>query len=563
MLYSQLFGKTVKTAPSGSQTVSNNLLYRGGFIRQVSAGRYAFLPLGYRVVEKLEKLIDEEMLALGSQRIETPIFHPIEIWQATNRDKAFGGEMHIIEDHHGATFAIGATAEGLMVELTKNFNISYKDLPFYIHQFIGKFRDEKRPKGGLMRVREFVMKDAYSFDKSEEDLNKTYQLFFNSYLRIAERLGLEVIPVLSDSGAIGGDYNHEFLVKSEVGEAEAFICNSCGYAAQIERAESGFEKHKQDSKMKEVKEFRDDEVVSCEILAEKMGVPIHTTTKTILFETDKGFVAAMIRGDYDINETKLKNHLGAETIELAAAEDVLRLTGSKVGFVGPIGLPEEVRVVADLTCADRVNFEAGGNETGLHLYNLNYERDLPTPEFIDIREVEDRDPCIECGKKLEKFEGIEFGHCFKLDKFYSKPQNATFTKEDGSSEAYWMGSYGIGLGRAMATVVETHNDENGIIWPEEIAPYKVHLVGLNLDDEKVMRRATDVYEKLLDAGVDILFDNRLNVSAGEKFADADLVGCPYRIVISAKTGDSLEIKKRGEEKPDKKTLEDVLKFLGD
>lgn len=562
MKYSELFGKSIKTVAGSYKSPSHKFLYQGGYVRQVSAGRYAFLPLGYRVWQKIMNIIDEEMEAIGSQRLITPIFHPIEIWKVTNRDSAFGDEMHIIEDHHGATFAIGATAEGVMIELVKLFSPSYKDLPFYVHQFVNKFRDEKRPRGGILRVREFNMKDAYSFDRSEEELFKTYKRFYDAYLKIADRLDLEVYPVLAESGAIGGDYNHEFIVPSESGETEALLCNNCDYASQTERAEGGFESYPQDEEMKEVKEFWDDTVVNCEILADKMGVPIHTTTKTIMFLADGKYVAAMVRGDYDINETKLKNHLGADKLELATEKQIRSLTGAKVGFVGPVGLPDEVKLIADLSCQDRVNFEAGGNKSGLHLYNLNYERDVPTPEFVDIRLIKEGDSCLKCSKgKLEKIEGIEWGHCFKLDTFYSKPHEGTFTDQDSTEKPIWMGSYGIGLGRSMATIVETHHDEKGIIWPESVAPFKVHLVGLNLEDKKVSEKSYKLYETLSDKGLEVLFDDREDVTAGEKFADADLVGCPYRAVVSKKTGDKIEVKRRNESSPKDVDLSSLLDLL--
>lgn len=562
MKYTNLFGKTTKTIPRNLTAISHKLLYKGGFVRQVSAGRYAFLPLGFRVWQKILNIIDTEMEALGSQRMTTPILHPIEIWKSTNRDAAFGGEMHIIEDHHGSTFALGATAEGLMVELVKKFNPSYKDLPFYIHQFIGKFRDEKRPRGGILRVREFIMKDAYSFDRTEADLEKTYEKFFNAYLNIAKKLDLKVFPVLADSGAIGGDTNHEFIVKSDIGEAYAVTCDKCNYAAQIERATSKTAPYKQDEKMGEIKEYVDDTVVNCEILAEKMGLDIKTTTKTIMFKTDSDFVAVMIRGDYDINEIKLKKFLGANSLELASGEEIEQLTGAKVGFVGPIGLPENVTVLADKSCENRINFEVGGNKTGVHLYNVNFERDLKTPKFADVREVKNNDVCAMCdGGKLSIFKGIEWGHCFKLDQFYSKPHKGNFVDSDGVEKPFWMGSYGIGLGRSMATIVETHNDEKGIIWPESVAPFKVHLIGLNLEDVAINKRAEEIYEKLQKADVEVLFDNREGASAGEKFSDCDLIGCPYRVVVSKKTGDKIEVKRRNEDKSELIKTEELLKQL--
>ncbi len=563
MKYSNLFGKTIKTVSESYKSPSHKYLYQGGFVRQVSAGRYAYLPLGFRVWQKIMHIIDEEMAAIGSQRLTTPIFQPIEIWKVTNRDKAFGDEMHIIEDHHGSTFAVGATAEGVMIELFKLFTPSYKDLPFYVHQFVTKFRDEKRPRGGILRVREFNMKDAYSFDRSEEDLFTTYQKFYDAYLKIAARLDLKAYPVLAESGAIGGDYNHEFIVPSEAGETEALLCDHCDYASQVERAEAGFTSYPQDKKPEEVKEFWDDTVVNCELLAERMGVPVHTTTKTIMFRAGDKFVAAMVRGDYDINETKLKNYLKTDELVLATEAEITKLTGAKVGFVGPIGLPDSVVMVADLTCQDRVNFEAGGNKTGLHLYNLNYGRDVKMPDFADIRAIKEGDPCSKCHQgKLKKIKGIEWGHCFKLDTFYSAPHQGNFTDQDGSEKPVWMGSYGIGLGRSMATVVETHYDDKGIIWPSSIAPYKVHLVGLNLEDAAAGKQATAVYDVLVGANIEVLFDDRKGVSAGEKFADADLIGCPYRVVVSKKTKDKVEVKRRSEDKEKMLSVKELLALLG-
>jgi len=556
MKYQELFGKTTKETPKDLKAISHILLYKGGFIRQIAAGRYAFLPLGYRVWQKIMNIIEEEMENVGSQRVLTPTLHPIEIWKSTNRDQAFGDEMHIVEDHHGSTFAIGATAEGLMTELVKMFNPSYKDLPIYIHQFSGKFRDEKRPKGGLLRVREFVMKDAYSFDKTEEDLLKTYQKFYDTYLKIAKRFELNVTPVLADSGAIGGEYNHEFIVKTDSGEGEAMSCTKCDYAAHLDRAESKFSSYPQNTDLKPIKEFHDTNAVTCEALAKNMGIPITETTKTILFKSGDKFIAALVRGDYDISEAKLKRHLNLDTLELASEEDVKKLTGAKVGFAGPVGLPKGTIMIGDLTCRDRTNFEVGGNKTGIHLYNVNYERDFPTPPFADIREAKEGDSCPVCKDgKLKEFKGIEWGHCFKLDQFYSKPHNTTFVDQDGKDKTVWMGSYGIGLGRSMATVVETHHDEHGIMWPKSLSPFDCHLISLD-ENEK----AEKVYQNLKKEGIDVLYDDR-SVGAGEKFADADLIGIASRLVVSKKTADKVEFKPRNSDKSELLSLKEVVEKI--
>jgi len=555
MKYSKFFGQTVKNVPADLKEVSHKLLYKGGFIRQIAAGRYALLPLGFRVWQKIMDIIEEEMVKVGSQRLVTPILHPIEIWKTTNRDTAFGNEMHVVEDHHGSTFAMGATAEGVMVELVKMFKPSYRNLPIYIHQFASKFRDEKRPKGGLIRVREFMMKDAYSFDKSEKDLKDTYKKFFDSYLAISKRFDLTVIPVLAHSGAIGGDYNHEFIVKSEAGEGEAMLCDKCDYAAHLDIAASITKKYPQDKKPKEVKEYFDEDAVTCEVLAKNMGIPVYVTTKTIIFKSGKKFIAAMVRGDYGVSEAKLKSHLNLDTLELASEEEVKKITGAKVGFAGPVGLPKGIITVADKTCEDRVNFEVGGNKTGIHLYNVNYERDFPTPAFADIREVKEGDMCPECKKgHLKRLTGIEWGHCFKLDQFYSRPHEGTFTDTDGKDKTIWMGSYGIGLGRSMATIIETHHDEKGIMWPASVTPFTVYLINLPGGN------GIKVYEELVKASIDVLWDDR-EIGAGEKFADADLIGIPVRLVTSSKTGTKIEWKKRDSQKSEIITLQEAIKRL--
>lgn len=572
MRYSQLFGKTVKSIPSDIQAVSHRLLYQGGFIRQISAGRYAFLPLGFRVTQKIIKIIDEEMRMVGSQRVETPILHPIEIWQKTNRDQAFGDLMLMTEDHHGATFAIGATAEGLMVELVKLFKPSYRDLPIVIHQFVQKFRDEKRPRGGLLRVREFMMKDAYSFAATEEQSLEIYQKFFDSYLKIAQRLGLEVIPVLAHSGALGGHYGHEFMVLSEAGEDTVVICNHCGYAANLEKAESIFPPFVQNEQPLPLAQVKGEGIVGVTALVHHLKIPVEKTTKTLLYEVPypngagpggqagHQLVAAVIRGDYDVNELKLADHLGVENLKLASAEMVRSITGAEPGYAGPLNLAKNIRVVWDLTTKERINFEVGANRTHYHTLNVNFGRDLPEPsQFVDIRLVKEDETCLECQKgRLTAKRAIEFGHLFKQDHFYTKPHQGFFVDQDGREKPLWMGAYGIGIGRALSTIVETHHDEGGIIWPESVAPYQAHFVNLN---SKSKVQSSKLYEKLVDNGIEVLFDDREEVSAGVKFADADLIGCPYRLVVSEKTREKIEVKKRDSGKVELLGLDSLAKRL--
>lgn len=560
MHFSKLFVKPQKGVPAEATFESHKLLHKAGFIRQISAGRYALMPLGQKVVDKIVGIIDEEMMVLGSQKITTPTLQPIEIWQKTNRDQAFGDEMLLIKDHHGATFALGATAEGLMTDLVKDAQPTYKELPIKIHQFSDKFRDEKRPRGGLIRVREFLMKDAYSFHASEEDLRSCYAEYQQTYEKIAKRLGLVVLAVEADSGALGGDFNHEYMVLTESGEDTVVYCPETGYAANLERAESRFETFPQEKDLKPVAEFQHDSAVTCEDLAKAMGISLPVTTKTILFMSEVGPVAAMIRGDYDINETKLKKQLAVSSLRLATAEEIRELTGAEVGFMGPVGLPENVRLMADLTCEGRTNFEAGGNRTGIHLYHLNFERDFPTPQFADIRKVAEGDSVKEGEGKLVFKRAIEWGHTFHQGQFYSLPHEATFVDEKGQRRTLWQGAYGIGIGRSLATLVEVHHDEKGIIWPKSVAPFQVHLVMLGESDKSEGQHeqkigkpdssdpfevAEKLYHDLTAQGWEVLWDERA-VSPGVKFADMDLLGIPLRIVVSSRSlaGGGVEVSER-------------------
>ena len=447
MRYSQLFGKTVRRAPQDARLASHQLLFKAGFIRRFSTGRWGYLPLGMRVWKKIKQIIEDEMDKIGCQRLVVPTLHPLEIWQATKRDQAFGEEMLVVDDHHGARFAIGATAEGMMLELVKMFRPSYKDLPIDIYQFSQKFRDDKRPRGGLMRVREFMMKDAYNFCATEKQLMKGYQKYFSAYQRIAKKLGLTVTPVLADSGAIGGSLSHEFMYESADGDQIYFVCDQCGYSANIERCE--------------------------------------------------------------------------------------------------------------------------------------FERAALNPkEKVKNVEAQDGDGCSQCKKglpahrrgQLKKKKGFEWSHTFKLDQFYSQGQQGFYVDEKGQQQLLWMGSYGIGLDRSMALIAEAHHDHQGLIWPKAVAPFQAHLIQIKNEKLKIKNFAEKVYQQLLKAGIEILYDDR-DVSAGVKFSDADLIGIPVRLVISEKTlrqdfGElsraaqgKLEWKNRGANKTELLSLQETLKRL--
>lgn len=531
MLLSRLFGKTVKDTPRDITVRSHQLLYKGGFVRELSSGRYEFLPLGYKVWQNVMKVIKKEMDALGCQQVITPTLHPIELWQETNRDKAYGEALMKVKDRRGAEFAIGATAEGLFVDMVRKAKLSYKDLPVYLYQFSSKFRDEIRARGGLLRVREFTMKDAYTFDRTEEDFLQSYKSFKESYLRIAKKFELDVIVVESDSGELGGDYAHEFMVPSEVGSDVVMTCD-CGYAANLEAAEFIRDEKNLDEKEQEM------EVVDAKrgpTIADGVKLynkPAWSQIKTVVYVTDRGdFVGAVIRGDLDINEVKLQNIVGAHSIRQATQEEIEKL-GSVVGFVSPLKL--KIKKVGDLSLKTVKNFSTGADELEKDTINVNYGRDFEVDLEADIANSPTDSVCAKCKKgKLKSTPTIEWGNIFKYDHFYTLPMKGFFNDEDGQEKPLWMGAYGIGLGRTIACVVETHNDKNGIIWPKSITPYQVHLVSIG-DSEKVAKEAERVYNDLLSKNIEVLWDDR-DLSPGNKFADADLLGIPLRIVVSEKT----------------------------
>lgn len=560
MRYPQLFGKTTKTVPSDARLASHRLLYKGGFIRRISTGRWSFLPLGMRVWEKIYKIIDEEMRAIGCQKLVVPTLHPIEIWKATNRDQAFGEEMLVVDDHHGARFAIGGTAEGMMVELVKMFRPSYKDLPILIYQFSQKFRNDKRPRGGIMRVREFMMKDAYSFCATEKQAFEVYQKFYDAYLKIAQRLDLPVTPVEADSGAIGGNYSHEFQLESPYGDQTFFVCDNCSYASNIEKAEFERLPINLDEEIRPFKIIDQPEwVCTMEDNVKHYGQPLWRYLKNVVYKDEKGrIIIASLRGDQNVNEVKLKRVLGVDQLTPATDEDLKKI-GTKPGYVHSWGI-KGVAFIGDLGLPMVKNYIGGQKEKTTDSINVNYGRDFKYEILADIVDAQEDDVCAKCKKgKLKKKTGFEWGHCFKQDFFYTRPQEGCFTDKNGKKKLLWMGAYGIGIERSMACIVEAHHDKKGIIWPKSVAPYQVHLIGLgNITNKQINKYANEIYEKLEKAGIEVLYDDREEVSAGEKFADADLIGIPIRLVISEKTKTKIEWKERTSNKTELLSLDEVI-----
>ncbi len=558
MRYSQLFGKTSKTITNKATAISHKLLLQGGFINQLSAGRYTFLPLGLRVAKKVEDIIRKEIeKKTGAQELIVPTLHPLELWQKASRDKKFGAAMMKVVDRNGAEFTLGATAEVIMMDLVNQMSPTYKDLPINVYQFSQKFRDEARPTGGLLRTREFVMKDGYSFHEDEASLIKTYNQYWKAYEEIAKKLGLDIIIVESDNGAIGGSVSHEFMVETDVGEDTIAKC-SCGYAANLERAEFVKENINLDEKelpMEEVDAVRGNTMEDGVKLHQK---PLNLQIKDVVYVDDQGrFVLAIIRGDYSVNEVKLQNLIGSNELRHATDEEIRESLHSEPGFISPVGIKDNLKkgtkfiLVADDSLKTIKNAYGGSNKKNLDLININIDRDY-TPDIIgDFAQAEDGFFCPKCKKwQLKMTKAVEFGNIFNIGFTYSKPMDGNFIDKDGSSKLLYMGSYGIGIGRAIATIIEKHHDDKGIVWPETIAPYQIHLIGLDLFDETVKKQAEDLYQKLLSKNIEILFDDRIDVTAGAKFADADLIGIPTRLVISKRSLENggVESKKRNDNK---------------
>lgn len=556
MKYTQLFGKTVKDVAQEITLVSHRLLLQAGFIRESVAGRYYFLPLGMRVRDKIVAIIEEEMDKAGGQKMITPVLHPLELWEETNRTSSVGFELMTVEDQRGARFALGGTAEEMMVDLVRKFNMSYKDLPFNIYQFSQKFRDELRARGGLLRVREFLMKDAYSFHADADDFKKEYQSMWDTYTRIFKRMGLETIVIESDNGYIGGDYCHEFVVESPVGESRFLMTKDKKYAAHEEVAVFRREEKNPDEELlpMEVKDAPRGPTIADGV--KLYDQPAWRQIKSIVYVADNDEkVLVVLRGDLEVNEAKVKRVLKTDSLRAATDEEIKEL-GSVVGFVSPLKL--DVKKIGDLSLKTVKNFYTGADEPQKDTLNVNYERDFTVDELADVA-LPPENCATEDGKELVEGNGIEVGNIFQLGTHYTdKMAGAVFTDQDGKEKPFYMGCYGIGIGRTMATIVEVSHDDKGMIWPKAVAPFLVHLVSLG-DDDTVREQAAKLYDDLLAKGVEVLYDDR-NDSAGKKLNDADLMGIPLRLVVSKRTleNDAVEWKPRAESDATTVPLADVV-----
>ncbi|RMD84736.1 MAG: proline--tRNA ligase [Candidatus Dadabacteria bacterium] len=558
-------GKTLKETPKDAQTQAHILMLRAGYIRQVSAGVYTYMPLLHRVLRKISQIIREEMDGAGAEELTMPAIQPSELWIETGRWERYtkvDGIMFSFKDRRGATVCLGPTHEEIITDIIRNEVSSYRDLPKILYQIQTKFRDEIRPRFGLLRAREFIMKDAYSFDRDREGLDSSYEKMRKAYNNICSRIGFEYREVEADSGAIGGAESCEFMVLADTGEDTIIHCPDCGYAANQEKADSKLRVFPQDKEELPMEEVYGKGLIGVEKLAEFLNIPVWKTTKTLLYEADDKVVAVMVRGDCEVNEVKVMNYLGCGSLRLASPEKIKELTGAEVGYAGPIGLPNEVRIIADEWTKGRVNFECGANKTDYHNINVNFERDLPYPEFGDFKLAEAGHLCPKCDHELREEKGIEVGHIFKLGTKYSEAMKATYLDQKGKEQLIVMGCYGIGVTRIAAAIVEQNHDDRGIVWPISVAPYEVHLIGLNLEKDKVRDYAESVYEALSGAGIEVLFDDR-DLRAGEKFSDCDLIGIPIRFTVSSKTvkEDKIEVKFRRESGVELYTLDEAISLV--
>ncbi|MFA6097125.1 MAG: proline--tRNA ligase [Candidatus Paceibacterota bacterium] len=560
MRQSKLFGKTTKEVSADVKLDSHRLLYQAGFIRESVAGRYYFLPLGMKVRDNVVRIIEEEMDKAGSLKMITPVLHPIELWKETKRTESVGFELMTVKDRSQNTFVLGGTAEEMIIDLVRKFNISYKDLPFSVYQFSQKFRDELRARGGLLRVREFLMKDAYSFHADEEDFKKEYRKMWETYASIFARMGLETVVVESDNGYIGGEYSHEFVVESDAGESRFLVTDDRKYAAHEDVARFMKENKNLDEAEKKLEEVDAVRGNTMEDGVNLHKLPLFLQIKDVLFVDDKKrFILAIIRGDYDVNETKLKNLTEANSLRHATSQEISEL-GSEPGFISPVGMDKKVIIVADESLRTIKNAYGGANRKNRDLLNVNIDRDYKPAIEGDIAMAQDGFLSAD-GKKMKGGKGIEVGNIFQLGHYYSKRMNSTFTDKDGKGKLYYMGCYGIGVDRTIATIVERYHDQNGMIWPKSVAPFQVHLVRLGKKDGSE-KDADRIYEALQKEGIEVLYDDR-DESSGVKLKDADLIGIPLRIVVSEKTlaKKSLEIKERSKKEFELVEIKDFMKTV--
>lgn len=545
MLASKLYSPTLRELPSDAVVMSHKYMLKAGMMRKIANGTYAYLPLAFRSIQKIENIIRAEINKTGAQEILMPIIQPAEIWQATGRWNVYGEEMFKLKDRHGRDYCLAPTHEEMVTTLIQMDTNSYKKLPVSVYQIQNKYRDEKRPRFGLMRSREFIMKDGYTFDADEEGMNKQYELMYDAYTRIFTRCGLKFRPVIADSGAIGGNASHEFEVLADSGEADIVYCKDCDFAANIEAV-------KPNTLTSDVKNDKEKEIVqtpgqhTIEKVCNYLHLPVKSSVKAVVYKLDDTVVLAMVRGDHEVNEVRLQSIYNAINVDMASDED-LKACGLTAGYISPIGLKtsEHFDIICDASVMEMQDACCGANVKDEHYIHVNPARDFGNVKVDTIRQIDAGDVCPHCGGKIVLTKGIEVGQVFKLGTKYSEKLDATFLDNNGKSRPMFMGCYGIGVTRTVAASIEQNHDENGIIWPVAIAPYEVVIVPANNKSEDVMKAAEGIYNALESSQDEIVFDDRAE-RAGIKFKDADLIGYPLRVTIGKKWQESgcVEIKLR-------------------
>jgi prolyl-tRNA synthetase len=559
MRYSKYLIPTHKEVPAEAEVVSHQLMLRAGLIRKLTSGIYTYLPAGLRAIKKVENIIREEMNRSGAIEVLMPAVQPAELWQESGRWEYYGRELLRFKDRHNRDACLGPTHEEVITDLVRKEVHSYRQMPINLYQIQTKFRDEIRPRFGVMRCREFIMKDAYSFDAQEKGADKSYDIMYETYDNIFRRCGLKFRAVEADTGSIGGSFSHEFMVLANTGEDQIVNCLKCHYAANLEKAEvnrEGLEPSSSDKEeMKPVEEVDTPGIRTVEEVTSFLSISPSQLIKTLIFKSDGDVVAALVRGDHELNEIKLRNLLGAEQVEMAEPELVAEVSGAPLGFAGPMGL--QVRVVADHAIKGMQNAVTGGNRQDLHLRNVNRERDFHVDLFGDLRMITPEDSCPRCGAEIRFGRGIEVGHVFKLGTKYSEAMGAVFLDEDGVEKPIVMGCYGIGVGRTVAAAIEQNHDEKGIIFPIPIAPFEVVILPLQMHESEVVKASEEIYTELSESGLDVLLDDR-DLRAGVKFNDADLLGTPIRVTVGMRNlkNSEVEMKLRTEEESSRVPLQD-------
>ena len=533
MRYSEMFLPTLREVPSDAEIISHQLMIRAGMIRKLTSGIYTYLPLGYRVIRKLERIIRQEMNKAGAQEVFMPTVQPRELWEESGRWRLYGKELLRFKDRNDRDCCLGPTHEEVITDLVRNEIKTYRHLPKNLYQIQTKFRDEIRPRFGVMRCREFGMKDAYSFDADEEGAEISYQKMFDAYTEIFKRCGLQFRAVEADTGSIGGSFSHEFMVMAATGEDSLVFCSNCEYAANLEKAEIA---------PPEIHPARQEDMLPLELVhtpdmktIEEVSSFLHAAprdiVKTMIYSADGNPVAVLVSGDEEVNEIKVKNYLNCDVLEMATEEVIYKVTGAPRGFAGAIGI--RVKIIADYSLSNMTNFVMGANKEDYHVKNVNIGRDLAVGAFADLRIARDTDLCARCSHPLKFARGIEVGHVFKLGTKYSKAMKATYLDKNGKERHMIMGCYGIGVGRTVAAAIEQNHDENGIVWPVPLAPYHVIITPVNVNDEKIKKMSVQLYEGLQQKGIEVILDDR-DERAGVKFKDADLIGVPLRVTVGQK-----------------------------